>query len=161
VAAVILAFLAVGAGLLLSRSQPDRAARIVVREFVIVEDAVEGAIGPDPVTPTSGPQRGTPRCGLHDSPLPPQAQVETLAAGVVLLQYGPAASAADREVLERLAVGARAAVAPNPELDVPVVATAWRHRMGLDRAAPELLEAFITGHVDRAPAPTPCPGSSG
>jgi hypothetical protein len=161
VAAVILAILAVGAGLLLGRSQPDRAARIVVSEFVVVEDGVEGELGPDPVTPTSGPQRGTPRCGVHEGPLPPPVQVEALAGGVVLLQHGPDASASDRDVLERLAAGARVAVAPNPDLDVPVVATAWRHRMGLDRAAPELLEAFITGHVDRAPDPTPCPGSGG
>jgi hypothetical protein len=42
-----------------------------------------------------------------------------------------------------------------------VVATAWRHRMGLDRAAAELLEAFIAGHVDRAPDVRPCPGSGG
>jgi hypothetical protein len=161
VAAVILAILAVGAGLLLGRSQPDRAARIVVREFVIVEDPVDGVLGPDPVTPTSGPQRGTPRCGVHTAPLSPSAQVETLAGGVVLLQYGPSASSADRDVLERMAPGARVAVAPNPELDVPLVLTAWRHRMGLDRAAPELLEAFITGHADRAPDVTPCPGSGG
>jgi hypothetical protein len=154
---VVLAILAVGAGLLLGRAQPDRAARLVVRDFVLVEDAPVGELGPDPLAPSSGPQRGPPVCGLRSVPLTPQAQVETLASGVVLLQHGPAASEDDRHLLARLATSPRVAVAPNPALDDAVVATAWRHRMNLERAAPELLEAFVAGHADRAPDLRPCP----
>jgi hypothetical protein len=128
----------------------------VVREFVLVEDAPAGELGPDPFVPTSGPQRGPPACGVRTAPLSPEEQVETLAGGVVLLQHGPAVSEADRELLADLATSRRAAVAPNPALDGAVVATAWRHRMTLERAAPELLEAFVAGHADRAPDRRPC-----
>jgi hypothetical protein len=130
----------------------------VVREFVVEEDAAPGELGPDPAAPTSGPQRGAPRCGVQEDPIPPEGQVETLASGVVLLQHGPDATPDDREVLARLAVDGRVAVAPNPQLEAPVVATSWRHRMVLERAAPELLEAFVVGHADRSPDPRPCPG---
>jgi hypothetical protein len=78
----------------------------------------------------------------------------------VLLHHGPDATSTDREVLEALATRPRVAGAPNPELTDAIVATAWRHRMPLDRARPELLEAFVTGHVDRAPDLRPCPGAA-
>lgn len=38
-----------------------------------------------------------------------------------------------------------------------VVATSWRHRMPLDSVDADLLDAFVTGHVDRAPDLAPCP----
>jgi hypothetical protein len=159
VAGVVLAVLAVTAGIVLGRTQPDRGARLVVREFVVVEDATGAAAGPDRVTPTSGANRGDPSCGLAAEPLTGDEQVATLASGVVLLQHGPDATPSDRRVLEELATRPRVAVAPNPELSDAVVATAWRHRMPLDRARPELLEAFVTGHADRAPDLRPCPGA--
>jgi hypothetical protein len=156
-AAVVLSIVAVSAGVLLGRTQPDRGARLVVREFVVVEDAPGEGPGPDVTTPTSGASRGVPACGWLPSPLPPAGQVATLASGVVLLQHGPQATEEDRRVLEELAARDRVAVAPNPELTDAVVATAWRHRMPLDRARRELLEAFVTGHADRAPDLRPCP----
>jgi hypothetical protein len=156
-AAIVLSILAVGAGLLLGRTQPDRGARLVVREFVLVEDAPGGAPGPDAMTPTSGAARGAPACGWRPSPLPPTEQVATLASGVVLVQHGPQATDEDLRVLEDLARRDRVAVVPNPALTDTVVATAWRHRMALDRARRELLDAFVTGHADRAPDLRPCP----
>jgi hypothetical protein len=156
-AAVVLAVVAVVAGLLLGRTQPDRGARLVVREFVIVEDGRGEAPGPDPTTPTSGTDRGGPLCGWRGAPVPPEQQVATLASGVVLVQHGPSATGEDRRVLGALSARDRVAIAPNPDLDAAVVATAWRHRMPLDRARTELLEAFVTGHADRAPDPRPCP----
>jgi hypothetical protein len=159
-AAVVLSILAVGAGLLLGRTQPDRGARLVVREFVVVEDTPGEEPGPVVLAPTSGAARGAPACGWRRSPLPPTEQVATLASGVVLVQHGPQATDEDRRVLEDLAHRDRVAVAPNPDLDDAVVATAWRHRMPLDRARRELLDAFVTGHADRAPDVRPCPGGS-
>jgi hypothetical protein len=152
----VLTVVAVGAGIVLGRTQPDRGARLVVREFVVVEDAVGVAPGPVAVTPTSGSARGVPACGVLIEPLDADEQVATLASGVVLLQHGPAATDADRRTLEELAARGRVAVAPNPDLSDAVVATAWRHRMPLDRGRPELLDAFVTGHADRAPDVRPC-----
>jgi hypothetical protein len=156
-AALVLSIVAVGAGLLLGRTQPDRGARLVVREFVVVEDAPGEEPGPDAIAPTSGAARGAPACGWRPSPLPSTEQVATLASGVVLVQHGPQATDEDRRVLESLARRDRVAVAPNPDLTDAVVATAWRHRMPLDRARRELLDAFVTGHADRAPDLRSCP----
>lgn len=151
--------LAFAAGALFGRADPPRAARLVVAEFTVTEDGPPDAPGPDPDVPVTGPQRGTPVCGPQTEPLAPAQQVETLAAGVVLIQHRPELDADHAATLERLAARDRVATAPSTRLpaDVVVVATSWRRRMALDRVDAELLTAFVTGHADRAPAVAPCP----
>lgn len=159
VAAVVLLLGGLVAGVVFGRADPGRAARVVVAEFTVVEDGPPDAPGPDPVTPVTGPQRGAPSCGRLDGPLDPGRQVELLAAGVVLVQHRAEVSGDERAVLDELADRDRVAVAVADELpdDTAVVATSWRRRMPLPRADRELLDAFVTGHADRAPAVTACP----
>jgi hypothetical protein len=147
------------AGVLFGRADPQRAARVVVTEFTTTEDGPAGEPGPDPVTPVTGPSRGPPACGVQAGPLTPAEQVTTLAAGVVLLQVPAELPAEDRDRVDEVAEGERVAVAVNGGLPegVAVVATSWRQRMPLDRVDTELLAAFVTGHVDRAPATRACP----
>jgi hypothetical protein len=158
-AAVVLLIVGFGAGAILGQVDPPRAARLVVSELTVTEDGPADAPGPDPLTPVTGPQRSQPVCGELDDPLPPARQVETLAAGVVLVQHRPDVPPEQRQVLRELARRDRVAVAPT-EVDLGdavVVATSWRHRMPLDRVDRDLLDAFVTGHADRAPAVAPCP----
>lgn len=159
IAAVVLVVGGLLAGVLFGRADPSTAARVVVSEFTIEEDGPAEAPGPDPVTPVTGPQRGTPVCGELEDPLSPGRQVEILAAGVVLVQHHTDLDPSGLEVLQRLATRDRVAVAPNPDLDadVAVVATSWRHRMPLERIDADLLDAFVTGHAGRAPAVAACP----
>ncbi len=155
------AFLVVGlaGGLLFSRADPDRAARLVVAEFTTSEDGPAESAGPDPVTPVTGPHRGAPTCGRNDGPLGVEAQVATLASGVTVVQHRPDLPPEDDQRLDRLAERDRVVVAPNTDLPdgVVVVATAWRQRMPLERIDLELLGSFVQGHADRAPALADCP----
>lgn len=155
------ALLVVGvlAGVLFSRSDPDRAARLVVAEFTTTEDGPADAAGPDPATPVTGPQRGTPTCGARSTPLPVGEQVATLASGVVIVHHRPDLATADRDRLAQLTDEDRLLLAPNPDLPTgrAVVATAWRRRMPLDRIDLDLLVNFVRGHADRAPAVADCP----
>jgi hypothetical protein len=150
-----------GAGTLFGRADPPRAARLVVAEFTVTEDGPPDAPGPDPAFPVTGPQRGDPVCGRRAEPLDAAAQVATLASGVVVVQHRPQLTDAQEEVLEALVDRDRVVVAPTDALgaadDPIVVATAWRQRMTLDRVDAELLDAFVTGHADRAPALADCP----
>jgi hypothetical protein len=155
VAALLLAVTAVLAGVWLGRAQPDRAARLVVREFVAETEALPHEGEP---APTVGAARGDPLCGVRDRPLDAGDQVRTLASGVVVVQLGPTATDDDRRIAAAVVDGRRAVVAPNPELPHAVVATAWRQRLQLDEASTELLTAFVVGHADRGPDPRPCPG---
>ena len=47
-------------------------------------------------------------------------------------------------------------VAPNPDIDASVVATAWGRRLRLDRADGSLLRAFVTAHAGIGPQVMAC-----
>lgn len=159
-AAVVLLVVGFAAGTLFGRVDPQRAARLVVAEFTVTEAGSGGVPGPDPAFPTTGPQRGEPVCGRLEAPLAPAVQVATVASGVVIVQHRVDISGEEAAFLDHLATRDRIAVAPHEALgegEPAVVATSWRHRMALDRVDRDLLDAFVTGHADRAPAVTACP----
>lgn len=158
-AAVVVLVVGLGAGVLFGRGDPERAARLVVGEFTVEQDAAPGERGPDPQLPTSGPDRGAPSCGVADGPVPAGEQVATLAAGVVVLQHDPGLAGDDLDRVRALASRDRVLVAPSAALadGEVVVATSWRHRMGLSNLDVDLLDAFVTGHADRAPDLRACP----
>ncbi|MTV27492.1 DUF3105 domain-containing protein [Nitriliruptoraceae bacterium ZYF776] len=158
-AAVVVLVVGLGAGVLFGRGDPERAARLVVGEFTVEQDAAPGERGPDPQLPTSGPDRGAPSCGVADGPVPAGEQVATLAAGVVVLQHDPGLPGDDLDRVRALASRGRVLVAPSAALadGEVVVATSWRHRMGLSNLDVDLLDAFVTGHADRAPDLRACP----
>jgi hypothetical protein len=101
--------------------------------------------------PTSGPHKPGPALGATVAdPISKPVQVGRLEQGDVLLQYLPSLPAADRTALAALG-GDRVTVAPNPDLDDQIVATAWlfkRSCRAFDRAA---LQDFIDERVGKGP----------
>lgn len=140
------------AGVLFSRADPRRAARVLLGDQVRTE--AEGEVTTAPA-PTSGVRVGGPTCGVTPSPVPVQTQIDALAAGVVVVQYRDAGEADEltRALADR---STRALVAPNSDLDVPVVATAWGRRLRLDRVDRQLLRAFVTAHAGIGPHVVAC-----
>lgn len=101
--------------------------------------------------PTSGPHQPSPPAdGALDEPLGRPIQVGVLERGDVLVQYLPSLAAGDVDALEALA-GDGVVVAPNPELDEPVVATAWVHKRTCTAVDTPALEAFIEARGGRGP----------
>ena len=88
-------------------------------------------------------------------PVGTQEQVDALAAGIVVVQYRSPedASAVTEAVAER---ATDVLVAPNPDLDAPVVATAWGRRLRLDQVDAQVLRAFVTAHAGIGPRVTSC-----
>jgi hypothetical protein len=157
-ATLIVAALALGAGWMFGRVDEPRAARLLLSEEVEAQDEAGDRPGPDPAIPTSGPHRADPECGVRDTPLSPEEQVASLASGVVVLQHDPGLPASDLQALRDLADGHdRVLLAPAPEADAAVVATAWRHRYDQEELTIDRLETFVVGHRDRSPDPRPCP----
>lgn len=115
---------------------------------VIAGGADPGDYATDP--PTSGPHvPGPPRSGVLDAPLPRPEQVGHLEAGGVLVQHHGLTD----EQVDQLATlaGDRVAVAPNPDLPAPIVATAWLRSMRCSTPDLEALAAFVEAHLGRAP----------
>lgn len=142
------------AGLVFSRTDPRRAASLLIEGQVETEADGE-ATGPP--APTSGDAAADPVCGVSDEPVSVDTQVGALAAGIVVVQYR------DGEDAEKV-VGAvaetptRVLVAPNPELSIPLVATAWGRRLELESVDEQALRAFVTAHAGLGPDVTECDG---
>jgi hypothetical protein len=101
--------------------------------------------------PTSGPHQPTPPVGgVVDEPITRPIQVGILERGDILLQYLPSLPETDRTALEALAEE-RVTVAPNPDLDDPVVATGWVFKQTCSAVDADELEQFISDHVGNGP----------
>ena len=117
----------------------------------LLPGAPEPAYTTDP--PTSGAHLpGAAPAGAQDGPVPRPAQLALLEAGGVMVQYKDLATADVRRLRN---LGDRdVAVAPNPDHDDAVVATAWRYRLVCGGAGPpalDALEAFIDAHRGNGP----------
>ncbi|MFP5377662.1 MAG: EamA family transporter [Acidimicrobiia bacterium] len=117
----------------------------------VLPGAPEPSYATDP--PTSGPHlAGGAVSGVQPAPLARPVQVAVLEEGGVVVQHD-GLDGAGRARLEALA-GDDVAVAPNPDLPAPVVATAWQHRLecaGAGPAAVEAVEDFVARHRGGGP----------
>jgi hypothetical protein len=114
------------------------------------EESEEPEYRSDP--PTSGPHFSSPPVeGVQEEPLPKPLQVTVLEAGDILAQYDPdEITGNDLAALEGLAEDP-VVVAPNPDLDDPVVLTAWLQKQECGSVDAAAIEAFADEHRDNAP----------
>lgn len=151
-AGLVVVLVALVAGVVFSRTDPRRAAQLLLGDLVVTEP--EGRVTGGPA-PSSGERQAAPTCGIFSAAPDAQVQVDALAGGIVVLQYRDTAAASEVEA----AVSDRTPdvlVAPNPALDQPVVATAWGRRMVLDTPDRQLIRAFVTAHSGIGPRVEPC-----
>jgi hypothetical protein len=83
-------------------------------------------------------------------PVPKPTQVGILERGMVLVQYRPDVPPAAQQQLLGLA-GAAVAVAPNPQLDRPIVASAWLYLLRCDAVDTAALGDFVATRTSGAP----------
>lgn len=111
--------------------------------------------------PTSGPHSDTSApCGIYRSAIPSVVQVHDLEHGVVIIQYTPDISSADRDALEAFGrkVDSHIIVAPRTGMTEPIVLTAWTKRLGLQTADEAAIGAFYDQYAQRGPElGVPCP----
>jgi hypothetical protein len=140
------------AGFVFGRADPERAAALLIRDFVVAEPVGSATAGP---APSSGERAAAPQCGVMDRPVHAAIQVATLGVGGVVVQYRDPESA---KALGQWAAAHVATVllAPNPDLEHPVVATAWGRRMALASANLEMLSAFVAAHGGQGPDRAGC-----
>lgn len=140
------------AGIVFSRTDPRRAAIVLLGDQVLTEPEGEATTGP---SPSSGQRETEPSCGMVTDPVTAQRQIDALAAGIVVVQYRDPEHAS--EVTEALADRpTQVLVAPNPAVEAPVVATAWGRRLRLQAVDPARLRAFVTAHAGIGPNVVDC-----
>lgn len=114
----------------------------------VVGDGTGTAYLSDP--PTSGPHLAGPLLsGVVDEPLSRPRQVGHLEGGGILIQHRDLGAAALAEL--QTVAGPDVAVAPNPDLPSPVVATAWLVKQACDTVDVEALGAFVAAHRGQGP----------
>jgi len=108
-------------------------------------------------TPVSGDYApGDPVCGVFDEPVPAEEAVAALHAGAVVIWHDPEAGVGDD--LAALAGGydSHVLVSPNPDLEDPIVATAW-DTLATFASPQDPIGEFIDAHRLDGPADGDCP----
>jgi hypothetical protein len=135
---------------------------VVVLDAETVEAVIAGErAGPeynsDP--PTSGARSELwARCGIYRQEVPDVYQVASLARGTVIIQYRSTFAADGRDTVEQIGRGleSRVIVAPNSNLDAPVVLTAWGAMMRLSFVDPARMGAFVDQYGGQGPTNESC-----
>jgi len=100
-------------------------------------------------------------CGVYREPLELEHAVHSLEHGAVWLAYHPDLPDEQVEILEDYG-DSYTLVAPYPDLESPIVATAWGARLQLDEVPDGDLERFLTRYKGQGPeAGATCSGGIG
>jgi hypothetical protein len=126
---------------------------------------VNGDIDYAQVVPAGGPHNPTwLNCGIYDEPVRTENVVHSMEHGAVWIAYQPDLPPDQVEILrdlvrqEQRSRGERMIVlAPKPDLEAPLVLTAWRVQLRVDDASDERIVQFVEQY-QRGPF-TPEPGA--
>jgi len=97
-------------------------------------------------------------CGPYREPVPNEQAVHSMEHGAVWVTFRPDLPAADVERLMALADQTYVIVSPVPDLPAPVIASAWRAQLRLERADDPRLKSFLATY--RQGPQTPEPGAA-
>lgn len=114
----------------------------------------------DPVDYPQEPPAGGPhdpswqKCAVYDAPVRNENAVHSQEHGAVWITYQPDLPESDREILAELAEGQLyVLISPYPELEDPVVASAWGAQLRVDDVNDPRLQAFIDRYAGNGPEP--------
>ena len=104
-------------------------------------------------------------CGFYDKPVADENAVHSLEHGAVWIAYGTALPRDQIGQLRALTQGhTHLLVSPHPDLDSPIVASAWGKQLVLEEADDPDLERFVRAYSQgpQTPEPgAPCSGGIG
>jgi hypothetical protein len=119
--------------------------------------------------PVAGPHNAAwLNCGIYDKPVPEKNVVHSLEHGSIWLAYRPDLPTDQVELLrdlvrqeQRRSGKPLLILAPRPDLDVPLVVTAWQVQLKLDDTSDERLMQFLRRYRVNPFAPEPGAGCTG
>lgn len=114
------------------------------------EAQMTSAEGRPPVGGTHNPS--WQNCGVYDTPVEEPLAVHSMEHGAVWLTYRPDLEAETIDLLTSYAEDSDfILVSPYPDLDSPVVASAWGVQLALDDLPDERLDQFISRYQGQGP----------
>ena len=162
----ILAVLLIGGLFFLGNMQPP-ALSSDIEGVVILPDMgaghQEGDLHDDHEVPAGGAHNSAwQNCGIYNEPVREENVVHSLEHGAVWIAYQPELPEGQIETLRQLVRSERSrqsepliVLAPKPELESPIIATAWRVQLELDSATDDRLVAFLNEYQRGPLTPEP------
>lgn len=163
-ALVLIAFLAVV--ILDSRQQTARTPPSDVETFQVKSGHTEETVN-YPQTPPAGGQHNAvwQNCGYYSEPVRNENAVHSLEHGAVWITYQPDLPKNQVDTIKDLAGNQSHILAsPYPDLNSPVVASAWGKQLKLQGANDSGLEQFVSAYREGPQTPEPgavCTGGTG
>lgn len=104
--------------------------------------------------PAGGPHANAwQKCGYYNAPIRNENAVHSQEHGAVWITYQPDLDKAEVRELKQLARTRSVLVSPYPDLDDPIVASAWGAQLRLEQADDPRLQAFIDEFAGNGPEP--------
>lgn len=163
-ALVLIAFVAVV--ILDNRQQTARTPPSGVETFQVKSGHTEGTVN-YPQTPPAGGQHNAvwQNCGYYSEPVRNENAVHSLEHGAVWITYQPDLPKNQVDTIKDVAGNQSHILAsPYPDLDSPVVASAWGKQIKLQDANDSGLEQFVSAYREGPQTPEPgavCTGGTG
>ncbi|GAB3533240.1 DUF3105 domain-containing protein [Arthrobacter tecti] len=110
---------------------------------------VDGPVEYDQAPPVGGDHNAVwTNCGVYTQPLPNENTVHSMEHGAVWITYQPDLPQSEIDALTEL-VGDRSYVllSPYEGQESPIMASAWGLQLGVDTAADERIETFLTKYI--------------
>lgn len=110
-----------------------------------------------PLPPTGGTHNPTwQKCDIYEAPVPPKHVIHSMEHGAVWVAYQVGLDADSVETLEdKSDRNAFVLMAPYPNLQSPVVLTAWGVQLELDSADDDRIDRFISAFANGPQTPEP------
>lgn len=149
VGAVVLAFVAgfVALVVLDSRQQSASSPPGEVETYAVgpAGEHTQGDVDYDQTPPTGGEHNDVwQNSGFYEEPVRDENAVHTLEHGAVWITYAPDLPQAQKDQIRQLVEGQTCVLAsPHPDLQAPVVASAWGKQLTLESADSPDLEQFV------------------
>ena len=164
VGAVVVAFVAgfVALVILDSRQQAGSTPPGEVQTFDVgaANRHTDGDVDYDQTPPTGGEHNPIwQNSGFYEAPVRDENAVHTLEHGAVWITYGPSLPQGQKDQIRQLVEGQTCMLAsPHPDLQAPIVASAWGKQLPLESAGSPDLEQFVRAY--RQGPQTQEPGAS-
>ncbi|MDG1410263.1 MAG: DUF3105 domain-containing protein [Acidimicrobiales bacterium] len=141
----------------------------VVLELGVVQETSEDAndhvlcpVGYETSPPMSGDHfPAWQNCGFYTEPLMDEVAVHSLEHGAVWISYDPDLNVAERDAISALvATDPHLLAAPYPGLANPIVLTAWKRQVAVERIGDDAVADFLDDQLGRRSMTAPEAGAS-
>jgi hypothetical protein len=138
-------------------SRPAGAPEGVVDIDETSRNHVTGEVGYANQPPAGGDHAGVwQNCGYYDQPVPNETAVHSLEHGAVWIQYAQDLDASAKQQFSQIADRESFVLAsPVPDLDAPVVLSAWSKQLRLDDVDDPRFDQFLEAFVQGPQTPEP------